>query len=257
MQKRILFAVIFLIFSVLSFKPVTFESPSPVVVNIAAAYCDEFHGIPCTDCRESVFNPCCPWWQPEKCPDPIKKAKKDAARGLQFYYAGNVAFLTSLGIGAGVVAGPIGAAGPGIAAAVATYKAWSWGTVVSDPPDDQYQIPYDGRSWPSIEELGLWYTDYDSLNNLVWVAQAIVFYADFVYVSANRVTSCQQAGDGCAEWQQQRVDWGLNQMGNVLALSRDNHEWAAWDAWNEGNPELAQKFWEIADWDNYGAEVFQ
>jgi hypothetical protein len=247
------------------------ESPLLEVSISSAIACDEFHGDNNCTCQESVFNPCCPWWKDKSewdasCfpdgkvpPKPaIRQAKKDAARKLQFYYAGNVAFLTSLGIGAGVVAGPIGAAGPGIGAAVATYKAWSWGTVVSDPWDENFQQPYDGGAWPSPEELGLWYTNYDSLNNLVWTAQTLVFYADFVYVSANRATSCEMAGVDCFGWQVDRVNWGLSQMGNVLAISRDNHEWAAWQAEYEGaDPELARKLREIAEWDNWGAGEFQ
>jgi hypothetical protein len=202
-------------------------------------------------------------WHPPPCgtptpPKAVSDAQKAAARKLQFYYAGNVAFLTSLGIGGAVVAGPIGGAGPGIGAAVATYKAWSWGTVVSDPWDENFQQPYDGGYWYSPEELGLWYTNYDSLNNLVWVAQALIYYADFVYVSANRATSCQMAGVGCDSWQIDRAQWGLRQMGNVLAISRDNHEWAAWQAEYEGAyPELVRKFREIAEWDNWGAGEFQ
>jgi hypothetical protein len=44
----------------------------------------------------------------------------------------------------------------------------------------------------------------------------------------------------------------------VLAISRDNHEWAAWQAEYEGaDPELARKFREIAEWDNWGAGEFQ
>jgi hypothetical protein len=106
--------------------------------------------------------------------------------------------------------------------------------------------------------LGLWYTNYDSLNNLVWVAQALIYYADFVYVSANRASSCQMAGVGCDGWQIDRAQWGLRQMGNILAVSADNHEWAAWEAEYEGaDPELARKLREIAEWDRWGAGEFQ
>lgn len=202
-------------------------------------------------------------WHPPPCgtptpPKPVSDAQKAAARKLEFYYAGNVAFLTSLGIGAAVVAGPIGGAGPGIGAAVATYKAWSWGTVVSDPWDENFQQPYDGGHWYSADELGLWYTDYESLNNLVWVAQALLFYSDFVYVSANRATSCQMAGVDCDGWQIDRVQWGLRQMASVLAVSAYWHDYAAYEADAEGaDPWLAIKLREIAEWDRYGAEVFQ
>lgn len=254
MKRIVLVMAVFFIVSLLN---VTVSQELVEVSISSASACDEYHGdFNCT-CTQSVFNPCCPWWEPEKCPPAVKQKQKDAARRLQFYYMGNVAFLSSLAIGAGVVAGPIGAAGPGIAAAVASYKAWSWGTVVSDPWDERYQEAYGGMEWPSPDMFGLWYTNYESLNNLVWVTQALVYYADFVYVSANRTTSCQLVGNGCADWQRDRVNWGLSQMGNVLAISRDNHEQAAWDASNEGNPDLARKLWEIAEWDNWGAGEFQ
>jgi hypothetical protein len=202
-------------------------------------------------------------WHPPPCgtpppPKPVSDAQKAAARRLQFYYAGNVAFLSSLGVIGALVAGPIGAAGPAIAVPVASYKVWSWGTVVSDPWDDAFEQPYDGGHWYSAEELGLWYTDYESLNNLVWVAQALVYYADFVYVSANRATSCQMASVGCDSWQIDRAQWGLRQMGYVLAVSAYWHQIAAYEADYEGaNPWLAVKFREIAEWDDWGAGEFQ
>lgn len=249
-MKRIFLAMVFLFAGgVPTFTNLVTISPE-VSISSASAY---------VACKDWWDEDCCRWFKPELCePNVIDKAKKDAARRLQFYYAGNVAFLSSIGVIGGLVAGPIGAAGPAIGASVATYKAWSWGTVVSDPWDENFQQPYYGGYWYSAEELGLWYTNYASLNNLVWVAQAIIFYTDFVYVSANRATSCQMAMADCFEWQKQRADWGLNQMAYVQWVSAYWHEYAAWEAEYEGaDPELARKFREIAEWDRYGAEVFQ
>jgi hypothetical protein len=65
-MKNAIIVLFFLVSSVTSFKPPSFESPSVVKITAAEAFCDEFRRIPCSDCRK-VFSTVLPWWIPDRC----------------------------------------------------------------------------------------------------------------------------------------------------------------------------------------------
>ena len=180
-----------LVSSVITFKPISFESPSPITISVASA-CDEFHGdFNCT-CTQSVFNPCCPWWEPEKCPPPVSQQKKDVAKQKADWFdsaAYNLAVITgalAFGLPESAIALGVSASTAGIAKQMAEDQK----QIVKDPFDPAYYEIYD-PAWPSAEDLGLSYSDNGHLNNMVWYTQAMAQMADMIYVTGNRVTSCQ------------------------------------------------------------------
>lgn len=210
-MKKIILAAVLVCFALTgepTIAPILFSDPS---ISTAAA-CDEFHGdFNCT-CQQSLFNPCCPWWQPEKCPPPINRHKKDVAKASADYFENAETFFA-------VVALPTCAAGlilPCVTAgAVGFYAnrlALEQHKIVSDPFDPDYMWPYE-LTIPSAESLGMAYTDVHELNVLIYITTIIAGYGDFIYNTSNRVSSCQLAGDACRDWQQSRVDEGLRQFG--------------------------------------------
>lgn len=235
-MQRILVALMILL--VMSVSPAPVELPPLLAVSIANA-CDEFHGDNNCTCQQSIFNPCCPWWEPSKCPPPIKKAIKDAAERASNW-------LFDAGFVLAAIAAPtcVGAAvGGGLACAAslptsgfAFAMSRSADKIVRDPFDPDYYQVYDAP-WPSIDSFDppLIYTDNGHMNNMLWYAQAVAQMADMAYVSGNRVTSCQSIGDGCAQWQQDYVNYALWMMGAYLQGFSDEAAALAQDIANDGD----------------------
>jgi hypothetical protein len=126
-----------------------------------------------------------------------------------------------------------------------------------DPWDPEYNQPYDGV-WPSLESLGIyeWYpTESEFMDNLAGNIQRIEFLGDFIYVTANRVSSCQMAEDwDCAEWQQWRLDWGLGQFGIELNDAAGNFWGIAWLLeYNGVDPVLVANIRELAATEQWAA----
>jgi hypothetical protein len=246
---------VFLFTSVISFKPMSFESPSPVTITTAQA-CDEFHGDNNCTCQQSIFSPCCPWWEPSKCPPPIKQAIKEAAyRASDWLYdagfvLGSIATPTCIGAAVG---GGLACAASLPTSALAFALSRSADKIVRDPFDPDYYQVYDAP-WPSIDSFDppLIYTDNGYLNNMLWYAQAIEQMADMAYVSANRVTTCQSIGDGCAQWQQDYVNYALWMMGAYFQGYSDEATALAQEVANDGDccgvaSEINDMAWMAAD----------
>lgn len=198
---------------------------------------------------EAVPNPCCggidtgpcTWWTPEGCAAPtpppvVPDAKKQLAKAKRDYY-------DSAAYGFNLI---MGGTCPWL-----PYTKWVCGSatfmwanalqfskdqqkIVTDPWDPDYWQPYDAP-WPSAESLGLWYTDSGTLNNLLWYSQAIAQAADFIYVSANRASSCAMANEqDCFDWQSQRVNDGLWWLGYWMNEWGNEAWWLAWESENNG-----------------------
>jgi hypothetical protein len=104
-----------------------------------------------------------------------------------------------------------------------------------------------------------WYpTESEFMDNLAGNIQRIEFLGDFVYVTANRVSSCQMAGDwDCAEWQQWRLDWGLSQFGIELNDAAGNLWGIAWVLeYNGVDPALVAQIRELASTEQWAAQGY-
>ncbi len=237
-MKTIIFFILSLAFAGLSFKPITFESPSPVRISIAQA-CNEFQGDDDCSCQQSIFNPCCPWWEPSKCPPPIKQAIKEAANRASdwLFDAGYVlaAIATPTCVGA-AVGGGLACAASLPTSGFAFAMSRSADKIVKDPFDPAYREVY-YPPWPEVDSFDppLIPTDNGHMENMRWYVQAIEMMADMAYVSANRVTSCQSVGDDCKWWQQDYVNYALWMMGAYLQGFSDEAAALAQEIANDGD----------------------
>jgi hypothetical protein len=230
-MKSAIIVLFFLVSSVTSFKPPTLESPSLVTITVAQA-CDEFHGDYNCTCQQSIINPCCPWWQPWKCPPAAKARVKAAAAQGSDYLSNAKGFLGAAEVstcGAGILAGITGNLGAAMAMGVPCIGSMAgsfaagqfkdlFDQVNRDPWDNLWWQDYEGMGLPSLESVGIvggysgwWWTD-RLIDDALWG----VYYADFIYVTANRLSTCYQLGylDICAR-QKYRADWGFAQLGYV------------------------------------------
>jgi len=225
-------ALIVVLVSILLFGEAQQTIPIPPfsVVSIAQA-CDEFHGdFNCT-CAQSIFNPCCPWWEPSRCPPALRQRAKDAAQAGSNYLSeasGGLGAFELATCGTTIVA----AATANLAAAAAfgvpclggmsgRYAADRFKAIfdraVTDPPDYNYWSDYEGGSWPTLADIGVdGYTGWWWVDNLIGDVQGAEFYSDFAYVSNNRLTTCQgDLGNDAAPCVRQRqlADWGFYMVG--------------------------------------------
>ena len=100
--------------------------------------------------------------------------------------------------------------------------------------DPNFLDPYNGMPWPSAESLGLSYTSDYYLNNLVGDIQGVIQMADFVYVEANRASSCDMANVDCGGWHRERVDYGLWMLGWYMNDASGNLWGVAWELEQQG-----------------------
>jgi hypothetical protein len=161
---------------------------------------------------------------------PIPQWKKDLATANANYLASGRQFFSAV-VGAACVAGISGLVCK-TAAGIVTFLDVAEAQqrkFAQDPWDPLFNEPYAGI-WPSLESLGIyWYpTQSEFMNALAGNIQRLFSLGDFVYVTANRVSSCQMAGSDCAEWQQDRLDWGLQQFGATLNDAGGNLWGIAW-----------------------------
>jgi hypothetical protein len=193
---------------------------------------------------------------------PIPQWKKDIATANANYLASGKQFFSGV-IGAACVAGISGlvcktAAGIVLFLDKAEQQQRKF---AADPWDAQYNEPYDGV-WPSMESLGIydWYpTESEFMNNLATNIQRLVFLGDFIYVTANRVSSCEMAGNwDCAQWQQWRLDWGLSQFGVWLNDAAENLWGIAWvlEYHYGADPDLVAKIRELAASEQWTAQGY-
>ena len=231
-MKKFIMVLAFMFASVASLKSVSFESPSPVTVTIAAAYCDEFHGIPCADCRESIFNPCCPWWEPWRCAA-TKQRKKDVAAYVEDYTKRRVVDMAAISVALSYVPGGGTALkqliGP-VTLTLAVYGEKA-SAVRKDPFRWDFLEFYDGdwlKAWNDIAATGLSYNGWWWNDELVGNAVGLSYYADYITNEADRFTSCKQMGLDCPDWYAQRhkenVAWGFYMYGYYHGALGD-HMW--------------------------------
>jgi hypothetical protein len=193
-----------------------------------------FASVPDVQACGGWWDPCCPWYEPERC-EAFKKRKKDVAEYVENYMKRRTVDLAAIGLALGFIpaAGPaVGQAtrGGALVAAVVSEMA---GRVKKDPPTDLYLEFYQGGPWPSAESLGLgsytgwWWNDYP-----IEAAQNIAWYTDYITTEADRYTSCKQVGpDVCPDW--------------VAQYHKDLVNWGLWNyGWYHGA--LAEFWWNIA-----------
>lgn len=227
----LLFCLVVSLFVEPTITPILFNDPS---LSLAQA-CDEFHGDANCKCNESIFNPCCPWWEPEKCAA-FKKRKKDVAQYVEDYARRRGVDFLAIGLALKFVPGPSAAVGQAIgsAALVLAVVSEKAAEVRKDPFTNDYLEPYPGGDWPNADSLGLTYTGWWWNDYPIGVAQGIAYYTDFITHEADRYTSCRQVGpDACPDWYAQmhkdRVNWGLYMYG-----------------WYHGA--LAEYWWNLGAW---------
>jgi hypothetical protein len=226
-MKRILLLMVFMfgasLFDVPVFNVVTVVTPA------IAQSCDEFHGIPCADCRFSIFNPCCPWWEPWRCAA-TKQRKKDVAAYVEDYVKRRVVDMAAISTALAFVPGGGTAlkqlTGP-VTLALAVYGERS-SAVRKDPFRWDFLEFYQGGDWPSADSVGMQYTGWWWNDQLVELAQGVSYYTDYITNEADRFTSCKQMGLECPDWYADRhkenVAWGFYMFGYYHGALGD-HLW--------------------------------
>lgn len=218
-MKRILFGVFLLVFLTVSVK---FDSTVGLDFSVAetaiAQSCDEFHGIPCADCRFSIFHPCCPWWEPWQCAA-TKQRKKDVAAYVEDYTKRRVVDMAAISVALSYVPGGGTAlkqlTGP-VTLTLAVYGEKA-SAVRKDPFRWDFLEFYQGGEWPSAESLGMQFTGWYWNDQLVGNAQGLAYWTDYITNEADRFTSCKQMGLDCPEWyankHKENVAYGMWQFG--------------------------------------------
>lgn len=188
------------------------------------------------------WDPCCKWWEPSTCPAPLKQRAKDAAHDGANYLGQAKGFFGAFSLatcGAAALGAPALAMGPACVGGMAGGFASDmfkdvFDQASRDPWDDLWWQDYEGGAWPSAESLGVGYTGYYWVDNLIGDVQAALYFSDFTYVTANRLNTCYQVLgldgplDTCAR-QKARVDWGFymlgwytrDSVGNLRAIADD------------------------------------
>lgn len=100
--------------------------------------------------------------------------------------------------------------------------------IIADPWDDNFMLPYDGRDWPSDEEIGAVYGDDPNINNSIWYIKGAIVMGDFIYVESNRASSCEMANVDCSGWHRDRVNWGLSRLADYMDGGANELWTAAW-----------------------------
>jgi hypothetical protein len=193
---------------------------------------------------------------------PIPQWKKDLATANANYLASGKTFFSGV-VGAACVAGVSGLVCKTAAGIVVflDHAEQQQRKFAADPWDPHFNEPYEGI-WPSFESLGIyqWYpTQSEFMNAVAGNIQRLVSLGDFIYVTANRVSSCQMAGNwDCAEWQQYRLDWGLVQFGMSLNDAAENLWGIAWVLENQyrADPALVAKIRELAATEQWAAQGY-
>lgn len=236
-MKNILVLVLSLaVFSVLAeptIMPIVFNNPG---MSIASA-CDEFHGDANCQCWESVFNPCCPWWEPEKCPPPINQHKKAVAKAAGDYFTNAETFFIVFGIPTCAAALIVPCATAGALAFYANRLAGEQYRIANDPrfmfvigPDPDYRSP----AVLSIPSAEIAYTGNPYVDNLIYGTTVIAGYGALIETSANRVSLCDNAGEDCGDMHQAMVDEGFRQFGAWFYEGAINLNGVAWELENQG-----------------------
>ena len=216
-----------------------------LVSSSEAQACDEFHGDNNCTCEQSIFNPCCPPWEPWKCPaggpagqpasvlSPDEKAQlhKDADK-----MATGVKYFTFIAATARRSPDPIArliAAAATAAATGAQLGEFYLRAAANDPWDAAFASPY-AAPLLSPGQLGMEYCQGEG--GLVWACNELVYSftviaqnGDGAYVSLNRSGSCSLlVNSGCFQWQGDRAREYLRIMGAyaqyagwVFAVLRD------------------------------------
>jgi len=161
---------------------------------------------------------------------PIPQRKKDVAlENANFYRSGRQFFQ---GIQAGCLVLSVPKNVCSMATVVVTYlqnAETEQRKINTDPWDDYYYVPYEGY-WPSLESIGFTEAIDDRYQaGLAYNAQEIVSLGDFIYVSANRASSCDMAGADCGGWQADRAAWGVRELGYRLDDAASNLWVIAWE----------------------------
>jgi hypothetical protein len=219
-MKRILFLMVFFFGANLSFSPeIRFVEVG--VPSLYAQYCDEFHGIPCADCRFSFFHPCCPWWEPWRCA-PTKQRKKDVAAYVEDYTKRRTNDLTAIGLAISYVPGGGTAIKQviGPAALVMGIYSEKSSAVRKDPFRWDFLEFYGGdwqQAWDYVAGTGLYYTGWYWTDELVGNVVGLAYYTDYITNEGDRFTSCKQMGLDCPDWVAQahkdNVAWGFYMFG--------------------------------------------
>ena len=169
-------------------------------------------------------------------PPVVSDQKKATARAAADALRNSRDLFTFIGLLAAAVGQVPDTIVAGALATIAGRMAEGQDKVAADPWDPDYASPYDGGSWPGpVADWG----DDPYLNNMIGTTRAIEFYADFIYVSANRASSCMMAGADCAGWQINSVNYGLWYLGWYLNDAASNLWVVAWEAEQRGS---AQRF---------------
>lgn len=212
-----------------------------VFVFLASFYYSE---TPAAACGEDWYTPCCPWWEPEKCPPPIKAKIRDGARAASRYYgeAFNFFSLAAIPICASTAAAfpmivpCVGVGGGGAYAAIMkgiydniadAASRYAIGT----PP---YWEPYE--LWiPTAADLGIEYTGDANTDNMIYALTVSWGYMLFIVESSDRTRYCYyDEAANCAGWQQARVDEGLRVLGEWIRYGADDLDGMAYDITQTG-----------------------
>jgi hypothetical protein len=239
-MKPVIIVLFFLVSSVISFKPPTLESPSVVTVTVAQA-CGGW------------WDPCCPWWEPWKCPAPVPQNKKDVAQNKADYYdsaaysLGVITAAMALGLPESAIAFGIA----GSTGLIAKQLAEDQRRIIRNIQDADYWVGYD-PPWQSAESLGLSYTENYWVNQMVGDTQGVAQMADMISVESAKALACEQAGADCGPWHRDRVNWALWYLGWYINDLGDNAWQAAAELEAQGvNPDLVYQIralaWESND----------
>jgi hypothetical protein len=191
---------------------------APLILNdqsiSTAAACDEFHGdFNCT-CEQSIFDPCCPWWEPWKCPRPdlvVQTAEQKQRTKVwveridrAIVYVDALAAVSSVYCAASNENDMCAWASTYIQIAVGLRVARKW-INMTDPFDPNYRQPY----YPAGGTLGLSCEDGPLVDYCTWMAnrlQYVSMFWDGVYNSINRSQSCADRGqEDCYSYQRDRM----------------------------------------------------
>jgi hypothetical protein len=248
-MKRILLVMVFLIGGLFNVTVGAIHESPVIEVSISSAQaCDEFHGDNNCTCQQSVFNPCCPWWQPWKCPSPVPQNKKDVAQAKADWFDSasySLAVITgalAFGLPESIIA--MGVAGS--TAAIAKQLAEDQRKIIRNIQDADYWQAYD-PPWQSAESLGLSYTENYWVNQMVGDTQGVAQMADMISVESAKALACDMNGADCGGWHRDRVNWALWYLGWYINDLGDN----AWNAATYFDGDLAYQLqamaWEAND----------
>ncbi len=188
---------------------------------------------------------------------PIPQWKKDVAKANADFFASGRTFFDSILLACpyAPIPGIVCKTSSGMVVFLSRAEA-AQRKIYNDPWDGAYCETYNGN-WPALDS-DVWPTESGYLNNLANNIQRLDFFSDFIYVSANRASSADQAGSNCGDWQRYRVTWGLEQFGYELNEAGNNLWGVAWELeyWYGADPEVVQLIRDVASGSQWAAGEF-